>query len=109
MKADSFVDFQNSQKQSSASSGGLAFETGQTNQGLGSSGMTADLNLPSHNYYCQETERDTEQKRSLHDPPSFSKLQTAYMESDVGSEQTQVQNYTINLYGFASESDPAPK
>ena len=31
MKAESFVDFQNSQKQSSASSGGHAFESGQNN------------------------------------------------------------------------------
>ena len=72
--------------------------------------MTGDSNLPAFNYYYKETERqDTEQKRSLHDPPSFSKLNTIYMESDVGSEQTQVQNYTINLYGFASETDPVPK
>ena len=89
MKAESFVDFQNSQKQSSASSGGHAFESGHNNQGLGSSGMTGDSNLPAFNYYYKETERqDTEQKRSLHDPPSFSKLNTIYMESDVGSEQT---------------------
>ena len=31
------------------------------------------------------------------------------MESDIGSEQTQVQNYPINLYGFASESEAATK
>ena len=74
--------------------------------------MTSEPNLPAFDYYCKETEparKETEPKHSLHDPPSFSKLHTVFMESDIGSEQTQVQNYPINLYGFASESEAATR
>ena len=57
MKVDNCIEFTGSQKQSSEKSEGHvhAFEIGQANQGLGSSGMTSDPNLP-FDYYAKVSE-----------------------------------------------------